>query len=266
MREAMALIRVRWLTIVSYRMQTLMSFAGLLVSVVPVYFISRALQPMMAGSIRHEGQEYFAFVVVGLMAFAFINTATGALHGTFSSDISSGALEAMLATPVSMPALLTGMLGQAFTWTALRAAMLLGGATLLGAQMIWSKALVAAGILILLVLTYVPLGIIGAGLVVAFRTTGPFPTAVVGASMLLGGVYYPTSAIPSWLGFASQLVPLTYGLRALRRVFIDGAPLTAVAGDLAILCVFAAVLFTVSLAFFSWAVAHSRRAGTLAQY
>jgi ABC-2 type transport system permease protein len=266
MREAMALIRVRWLTIVSYRTQTLMSFAGLLVSVVPVYFISRALQPMMAASIQNEGQQYFAFVVVGLMAFAFINTATGALHGTFSADVSSGALEAMLATPVSMPALLAGMLGQAFTWTALRATMLLGGAALFGAQVLWSKAVLAAAVLALLILTYIPLGIVAAALVVAFRTTGPFPTAVVGVSMVLGGVYYPTSAIPSWLGFASKLVPMTYGLRALRRVFIDGAPLGAVSGDLVVLCGFAVVLFAASFAFFSWAVAHSRHAGTLAQY
>jgi len=266
MREALALIRVRWLTILSYRMQAIFSFVGLLVSIVPVYFISRALQPMMAKSIAHEGQEYFAFVVIGLIAFAFINTATGALHASFSSDISSGSLEALMATPISMPALLVGMLGQAFTWTFMRMTILLVGASVLGAQIMWGKAIIAAGILLLLVLAYVPFGIIGAALVVAFRTTGPFPAAVLAASTLLGGVYYPTSAIPSWLGFASQLVPLTYGLRALRRVFIDAVPLAAVAPDLAILCGFAAVLFAGSILFFSWALSHARRAGTLAQY
>lgn len=266
MREALALIRVRWLTILSYRMQTVFSFAGLLVSIVPVYFVSHALQPMMANSIRHEGQEYFAFVVVGLIAFAFINTATGALHTAFSSDISSGSLEAMLATPISLPALLVGMLGQAFTWTALRTGTLLVGAAVLGAQIVWAKAIIAAAILLLLILAYVPFGIVGAALVVGFRSTGPFPTAVVTASMLLGGVYYPTSAIPSWLGFVTHLVPLSYGLRALRRVVIDGASLAAVAPDLAILCGFAAALFVISIAIFSWAMAYARRAGTLSQY
>jgi ABC-2 type transport system permease protein len=266
MREAMALIRVRWLTILSYRMQTLFSFAGLLVAVVPVYFVSRALQPMMGGAISTEGQQYFAFVVVGLIAFAFINTATGALHGAFSSDISSGSLEAMLATPISLPALLVGMLGQAFTWTVLRMGVLLAGASVLGAQIVWSKGAVAAAILLLLILAYVPIGIIGAALVVAFRTTGPFPTVVLGASMMLGGVYYPTSVIPSWLAFVSQLVPLSYGLRALRRVVIDGAPLSAVASDMAILSLFAAVLFAAGITIFSLALSHARRAGTLAQY
>jgi ABC-type polysaccharide/polyol phosphate export permease len=266
MREAMALIRVRWLTILSYRLETAFSLFGLLVSIVPVYFISRALQPMMAKSISHEGEEYFAFIVLGLVALAFVNAATGALHGAFSADISSGTLEAMLATPISMPALIVGMLGQAFTWTALRGVMLLVGAAMFGAQIVWTKALIAAGILGLIVVAYVPLGIIAAALVLAFRTTGPWPGAVVAASMLLGGVYYPTSAIPSWLQAASQFIPLTYGLRALRRTFIDGMPLASVAGDLAILCGFAAALFVIGIALFTRGMSYARRAGNLAQY
>lgn len=266
MREAMALIRARWLAVASYRMQMAFSVIGLLVSVVPIYFVSRALQPMVATSIRNEGQEYFAFLIVGLISYAFISTATGALHASFNTDISNGSLEAVLATPISMPALLAGMLGQAFSWTLLRMCVLLVGAAAFGAQIVWSHALVAILVIALIVLAYVPLGIIAAALVLAFKTTGPFPTVVLTVSMLLGGVYYPTTVIPSWLAIASQLVPLTYGLRALRRTFIDGAPLSAIAGDLAALCGFAIVLFAASLMLFSWAWTYARRAGTLAHY
>lgn len=266
MREAMALIRARWLTIGSYRAQLVFSTLGLFVSVIPIYFISRALQPMMASSIKDQGQEYFAFLVIGLIAFAFINTATGALHASFSSDIGNGSLEAVLATPITIPSLIAGMLGQAFAWTMLRTTLLLIGATLLGAHIVWSKALVAMLILALTVMAYIPLGVIAAALVLAFRTTGPLPTAITGLSMFLGGVYYPTSAIPSWLAHASKGVPLTYGLRALRRTFIDGAPMSASAGDLAALCAFAVVLSVISLGVFSMAWTYARRAGTLAQY
>ena len=266
MREAMALIRARWLIVLSYRLQLIFSSLGLIVSIVPIYFISRALQPVMAARISGEGQEYFAFLVVGLITLGFITTATGALHASFSSDISNGSLEAVLATPISLPALLTGMLGQAFTWTLIRTVMLLAGAWLLGAQMVWGKALLAALVLALTVLAYVPFGIIAAALVLAFRSTGPLPAAIVAGSMLLGGVYYPTNVIPSWLAVASALVPLTYGLRSIRRLFIDAAPLSAVTGDLMILAVFTVVLFAVSLAFFSWSFRHARQAGTLAQY
>ena len=266
MREAMALIRARWLTISSYRAQLIFSIFGLFVSVIPIYFISHALQPVMASKIQNQGQEYFAFLVVGLVSFAFINTATGALHASFSSDISNGSLEAVLATPISIPSLIAGMLGQAFAWTVLRTTLLLVGATLLGAQIVWGKALIAALILTLIVMAYIPLGIIAAALVLAFRTTGPLPTAITALSMFLGGVYYPTSAIPSWLAYVSKAVPLTYGLRALRRTFIDGAPVAASAGDLAALSGIAIVLAAVSLVTFSMAWTYARRAGTLAQY
>ena len=266
MREALALIRARWLTMSSYRMQLVFSFAGLLVSVIPIYFVSRALQPMMGKSIQNQGGEYFAFVVIGLVCYAFISTAVGALHTTFTTDIGNGSLEAVLATPISMPALIAGMLGQAFIWTVLRTSMVLIGASVLGAEIVWSKGLVALLILSLTILAYIPLGIIAASLVLAFKTTGPLPTAITAASMLLGGVYYPTSAIPSWLAVAAKGVPLTYGLHALRRTVLDGAPLSAVAGDLAILCGFSAVLFVVAMLSFSMAWTYARRAGTLAQY
>jgi ABC-2 type transport system permease protein len=265
-REAAALIRARWLTIASYRLQLVFSTAGLVVSIIPVYFISRALQPMMANAIKTEGQEYFAFLVVGLISMAFINTATGALHSTFSSDISSGALEAVLATPVSMPALLLGMLGQAFSWTALRAIMTMTGAALLGAQIVWSHALTATAVLMLTVLAYVGLGILCAAFVVAFRTTGPFPTAVVAASMFLGGVYYPTSVIPSWLSAISAAVPLTYGLRALRRTLINGASVWEISSDIGMLLGFVVVLLAISTAVFAWSLRYARHAGTLSQY
>jgi ABC-2 type transport system permease protein len=234
--------------------------------VVPIFFVSKALQPMMGRSIQSQGGEYFGFVVIGLIAYAFINTATGALHATFTSDISNGSLEAVLATPISMPALLTGMFGQAFIWTILRTSMVLVGASLLGAQIVWAKGLTALLVLTLTVLAYIPLGIIAAALVLAFRTTGPLPTAITSVSMLLGGVYYPTSAIPSWLALASRGVPLSYGLHALRRTFLDGAPISAIASDLAILCGFIIVLFTLGMMAFSMAWTHARRAGTLAQY
>ena len=266
MREALALIRARWLTIASYRMETAFSFIGLLVSVVPIYFVSRALQPVMARSIETQGGQYFAFVVLGLICYGFINTAVTSLHTAFSGDIGNGSLEAVLATPISMPALIVGMFGQAFIWTAMRGLMVLMGAAALGADILWAKAPLALLVLSLTILTYVPIGIIAAALVLAFRTTGPFPTVIAGLSMLLGGVYYPSTAIPSWLAAATKAVPLTYGLRALRRTLLEGAPLSAIAGDLSVLVGIAIVLFTVAFASFSLAWTYSRRAGTLAQY
>ena len=60
---------------------------------------------------------------------------------------------------------------------------------------------------------------------IAFRTAGPIPRGIVLISTFLGGVYYPTHIVPGWLENISAALPLTYGLRALRRVLLDGAAL-----------------------------------------
>jgi ABC-type polysaccharide/polyol phosphate export permease len=143
---------------------------------------------------------------------------------------------------------------------------LLAAGVALGAGLAWDRALAAGTILILLVLAHLPVGVAGAALVLAFRTPGPLPRAVLAASVLLGGVYYPTTAVPGSLERLTALVPLAYGLRALRRTLLDDAPVSAVAADVVALAAFAAVLGVASACAFGAALAHARRAGTLAQY
>lgn len=266
MHKVLALVRAAWLTALSYRLETFFSFVGLMVGVVPMYFISGALQPMMAGVIRAEAPQYFAFVLVGIISYAFIQTAVNALHGALAGEISTGSFEALLSTPTPIPALLAGMIGQAFSMTALRAIVFVAAGAVMGAQIVWSAGLTALLVLGLIVLSYLPFGIVAAALVLAFRTTGPFPALVLTGSALLGGVYYPTSVIPSWLERLSAFVPLSYGLRALRRSLLDGASITASAGDLSVLIAGTAVMMAASLMLFSWALGFAKRSGTLAQY
>ena len=266
MRKVLALVRAAWLTALSYRLETFFSFMSLIVAVIPLFFIGRALQPMMSDAIRAEAPEYFGFVIVGLITLTFVQTAVSAPHSALAGEISTGSFEALLATPTSIPELLAGMIGQGFSMTAIRAVVVLAFSAALGAHVVWSAGGAAIVILTLIVLAYLPYGIASAALVLAFRTTGPFPSMVVGGAALLGGVYYPTHVIPVWLEGLSTLVPLTYGLRALRRSLLDGAPLAASAADLTILATSTIVLMIGSLAAFSWALRYSKRAGTLAQY
>ena len=69
MFRILAFVRQDLRTAFSYRLNALFSVAGLLATVVPVYFVAKALQPVMAKSIQAEGGEYFAFVLVGMVAF-----------------------------------------------------------------------------------------------------------------------------------------------------------------------------------------------------
>jgi ABC-2 type transport system permease protein len=250
----------------SYRVQMVLSVLSLLVAIAPLYLIAGALQPVMADAIRAEGGQYFGFVLVGAVAFQFLTTATGALPGEVASDLRTGTLEAVLSTPARMPEVFVGLLGFAMLWTVLRALVVLLVGWGLGAPIAWARLPAAMLVVALLVLAYLPFGLIGSALIIAFRTMGPLAQAVLYPSALLGGVYYPTHVIPSWLQEVSGLLPLTYGLRALRRMLLEGLPLRAVSPDLAILSAFAVVLCGVGTLALGAALRYARRAGTLAQY
>ncbi len=266
MRKLVALVRAAALTTFSYRLETAVSLGGLLVSIVPLFFIAQALQPVMAKAIVTEAPQYFGFLVVGTTTFLLLVTAVNALPEAVQSGIAKCTLEALLATPTPLPVLFAGLTGFPLLWTVARGGITLGVAWVLGAHVAWDRGLPALGIVGLIVLAHVPFGILTASLVIAFKTAGPVSRGVLTVSAFLGGVYYPTQVIPSWLHDLSAFLPVTYGLRALRRTLLDRASFGAVSSDVAVLAAFAVVLLATSLVVWSWALRYARRAGTLAQY
>jgi ABC-2 type transport system permease protein len=266
MHSALALIRAHWRSAASYRLRMALSFASLAASVVPIYFIANALQPTMASSIEAEGGQYFGFLIVGSVAFMLVRNAVSALSSEIGSGINTGVLDALLGTPTRMPSILGGLIGYGMLWTAARGMVLLVAAWLLGTNVHWQQAFTAICIVLLIVAAYLTIGMIAAAFVVAFRTPGPLPQLVLAGSALLGGVYYPTSVIPSWIQSLSEFVPLSYGLRALRGTLLDGQPFTAVMNDVAMLALMAVVLGAIGTGSLLAAFQYARRTGTLAHY
>ena len=266
MREIAALVRAQWLIVTTYRTRLAFTALSVLVGIIPVYFVARALQPLLAEAIAGQGGQLFSFIVVGTVALLFITTAVGTLPAAIGSGISTGVWESLLATPARVPALLGGLTAYELLWTLARAVVLLAAAWLLGARIAWDGALLSLLVLALIVLAYLPVGVLTAALVLAFRSATPLPRVVLVASALLGGVYYPTTVIPGWIQQVSAWIPLTYGLRALRRTLLEGWTLAQVLPDLEMLVLVEAVLLVVSSIAFAVALRYARRAGTLAQY
>jgi ABC-2 type transport system permease protein len=266
MGRILALVRVRALTASSYRLQLILSIVSLLTGILPLYFITGALQPVMAESIRAEGGHYFGFVLIGMLALYFLSAAITILPGEFGTELRTGTLEAVLSTPTRLIEVLAGMVGWGLLWTALRGVVILAVGWALGVQVAWGQLPAAVLVLGLLVLAYFPIGMLSSASILSFRTPGALGQGVLFASTLLGGIYYPTRVIPSWLQDLSGLIPLTYGLRALRLLLLEGASFSAVLPELSILLGFVVVLLSCGALALTMALRQARRSGTLAQY
>jgi ABC-2 type transport system permease protein len=264
--EALAFVRANWLTATSYRINALLSLGSLLVTIVPIYFIAGALDPILADAVRNEGGDYFAFVVIGMIAMRFIMVAAYSLPHEIGRSIGNGTLEAYLATPIRLPVLLAGLVSYDFLWTAARALLFLAAGIALGMRIASGSLLVALLIFALLIAAHVPFGLIAAACVLTFRNMTPLPSALFAASALLGGVYYPAHIVPSWLQYVSGAIPMTYGLRAFRATLLDGAPLQQVITDVVVLAVFAAVLIPLGVVALRLGLRYARMTGSLTHY
>lgn len=266
MHKVWALIRSEWLAASSYKLGFVFSFGALVVGIVPIFFVTRALQPTLANAISGQGEQYFAFVVVGMIAAILMSSAISALPGGLQNATSTGTLEALLATPTSVTALLLGLSGYQVLFSLVQGGVLLIAAGFLGARVEWLQLVASIPILALVVVAHLPFAIIAAAMVLAFRTRGPLPQLILMASTLLGGVYYPTTVIPGWIESLSAFIPLTYGLTALRAVLLEGRSIAAVWRELSILLAFAAVALVASAIAFRSALHYARKVGNLAQY
>jgi ABC-2 type transport system permease protein len=266
MRSAMALIRVAFLTAASYRLALIMSVLGLGLQIVPTYYIGRTLDPFMAPAIKGQGSDYFGFLVLGTVAYLLVAAAVDSLPRAFEKGINTGTLELIFSTPSPVPALLVGLTGYEILWATARAIVVLIAAALFGFHAHWSALPAAAVILALIVGTYFGFGMIAGAMIIAYRRTASLQTIVILGSALLGGVSYPPSLIPWWARGLSPFVPLTYGLRAVRRLVIDGRDVAYVLADVGILAIFCVVILLLGSIAMTHALRRARAEGTLSQY
>ena len=241
MHKLAEMVRASWVIAKSYKLNLVLSIVALFFTTLPFYFAANALQPMMGGVVKEQGGDYFGFVLLGLVSISLLSTSLTGVYTSVSGSVTSGWLEAQLSTSTSLPVLLLGMSAYDFLWTLLRVTVLLLYGWTLGAHVHWSALPFAVPVLLLLCVAYFGLGLVLASMYLAFRTIGPAQSVIMTASVLLGGVYYPTETIPSWLQTLSTAIPLTYGLRAVRRLVLDGAAFATVAPDVLVMGAFAAL-------------------------
>jgi ABC-2 type transport system permease protein len=162
--------------------------------------------------------------------------------------------------------LVLGLTGYEIIFTVLRSGVMLIAAAVLGARIEWHQLGVSIPIIVLIVLAHLPIAIITAAMVLAFRTRGPLAQLILMASTFLGGVYYPTTVIPGFIKSISAFLPLTYGLTALRAVLLEGNSITTVWREIAILLAFTVVALVICGIGFQAALRYARKVGNLAQY
>ncbi len=262
-----AFFRRGLLEALSYRVAFGLRLVAAALSLTTFFYLARFID--MAGNpmLERYGVNYLGFGLVGMVLLQLQHVAVAAYPQGVREAQLSGTLEAMLATPAPswLVLLCTPVyrFASAFLWAA---ALLLVGGVLFGVQfgpVCWSSLLLA---LPLGGIAFAALGFLAASLTMVLRRGDPITYFLGGLSALVGGAFYPTGVLPSWLQALARLLPLTHCLELVRRAVFRAATPSELAPELTGLALFCAVMAPLGLYAFARAVRRARVDGSLSHF
>ena len=251
----------------SYRTAFVMQLAESLFGVVSCFYLSRFVESAQLDRSLPSGTSYFAFVLVGIAFFDYMNVSLNSFDEGLIQARQNGTLEALLVTETSLPVMLVSSAVYPFVVMSLRTLVYFAwAAALFGFRPAGANWLGAAVVLGMSILAFIGLGILSAAYLLLFKQGNPGKWVLLAVSGILGGLMYPVSILPHWLRILARLLPITYSLEGLRAALLDGAGFAALWPAIVKLTIFAAVLLPISFYLFAWALRRTKINGTLSHF
>ena len=262
LNRVLTLVRREYASRRTYRLAFLLDLMFGVANLLVYYFISRTLE--VASDSNLGVTSYFAYVLVGIAITNVIGAASTGLAYRIREEQFTGTLEALIVQPVTLTELSAGLAGYPFIFSMGRAAIyILVGGSLLGIDFGRTDWFGFAVMLLVSALAFGALGIILGGVMLVVKRGEALVGLFTYALGILGGAFFPISALPSWLEPIARIVPTRFAFEGLRRAIFLGEHW---ARDALILLVMGIVALPLATYFFSRAVDHTRRTGTLTQY
>jgi ABC-2 type transport system permease protein len=199
-----------------------------------------------------DGVPAVDVLLAGLFGYGAATTAFGGLAITLVVRREAGALKRLRATPLPPPRYLAAVLLSTLVTFALQSVALLAlGGLAFGARMP-ENSLGFAGAVILGVACFAGLGFGAAALIRSAEGVSAVVNVVILPMAFLSGSFGPTADFPAALQAIADVLPLTYFLRIVNGVYLDGESLFADPTALAIVLAWGAAGVIVALRWFGW--------------
>lgn len=231
------------------------------------YSLVSAASVALIGAATHDARLTLT-LTIGALLWSFLSVLFNEVAMSIAYERWEGTLEYTFMAPVSRLIHLFGVSLYAMLYALLRVVVVLGGLFLF-LHLDLSNANLGGVAVILFVssFAFIGLGLIAAILPLMSPERGAEATNILqSVLLLLSGVYYPVSVLPSWLQPLSALSPATYALRASRRLMgleEGGRTLASVRPDLLMLTLMGAILIPAGLYAFGRVEHWAKRTGKL---
>lgn len=237
--------------------------------ITPVYFMGKAfsVNGQALGFAAYSGTgDYMSFILLGTVLTNFILTVFWGMGYALKNDMDAGVLESNWLTPVPRLLILVGRTLSSLLVTAITSAIMLVIAGALFGFHPSGNALAAFLTAIPMLIGLYGFGFAFAAVVLLMREAN---TLVDVSSFLVqgfSGTNFPVQSLPTWLIPIALILPLTYGLDAVRGFLLQSDTLLPIPVEIAILIAFMFVMLWFGAWVFNRVERRVRTLGTLGQH
>jgi ABC-2 type transport system permease protein len=251
-----------WYLVKRYAWWELAFFVWTVANTLTIVFIADGVQ---ASGTSVDVDQLTAVLLIGGVVWAYLGVIFAILTETVSWERWEGTIEYTFMAPLSRPSHLFGMGAFAIVYGLVRAALLFGVvAAIVGLSLPGANFAAAFVLLAVASVSFLGVGIMTAVLPLISPEKGSQLGFVAqGMMLVVSGVYYPVSVLPSWMQWLSTISPATYALRGMRSAILDGASLTALWPDVWPLLLSGAVAVPLGLEIFRRGEIYAKRHGKL---
>ena len=269
LRALYVITRKDWKVFWRYPLNAVSNIFQPIIWITPVYFMGKAFSTngQALGFAAYSGTgDYMSFILLGTVLTNFILTVFWGMGYALKNDMDAGVLESNWLTPVPRLLILVGRTLSSLLVTMITSlVMLVIASALFGFKPTgntWAAFLTAIPMLIGLY----GFGFAFAAVVLLIREAN---TLVDVSSFLVqgfSGTNFPVKSLPTWLLPISLLLPLTYGLDAVRGLILRTKTLLPINMEIAILILFMFIMLWFGAWVFNRVERRVRTLGTLGQH
>ena len=257
-----AVMRRDLLRATSYRVAFVAAGLSEVINMILFYYVSRLVdvEPFS------DPDEYFAFVVVGLIALQLAYSVLYFPAYLLTAELVAGTFERLVVSPLGAVRGLVAAMVFPFLSAIVGSLAAIGFAIVFfDLSVSWETAPLAIPVTALIGLAFAPFGLALMALVLLIKQVISIAGWFVTILSLLAGLYFPIALLPEWIEWASDVQPLTPAVDLMRHLIV-GAPLSSPGSEALTLAAFAVALLPPALWGLRAALHAAQRRGTILEY
>jgi ABC-type multidrug transport system permease subunit len=208
--------------------------------------------PVKDQQVSEPGSRYVDFVVPGLLGMNLMGSGIWGLGFAIVDARRKKLLKRMIATPMSRTQFLASFVLSRLTMLIIEVGALVGFAVLVFGVPLRGSPLSLLAICLLSALAFGALGLLLASRTQTIEGASGLMNLVMLPMWIFSGVFFSSTRFPDALQPFIQALPLTAVNDALRASMLEGAGLTRLAPELAIIAVWLVVSFLLAVRLFRW--------------